>query len=631
MAFELKTDFQKDIWRNRYSLPEENNWADMSRRVSQAVAKAENESLVSEWSNKFFDVINNGDFIPGGRILRNAGRRRQAMLNCFITETDDNIQDLSDFIKLSYLIGVYEGGQGYIVNVRPMGASVAGVDYAAPGATSIVKLIDGIGEHTRAGGGRRSAIWAGLDITHPDCLYWIDLKKNKSIANNHNISVIINNDFLDAIKNDKEWIFSWDNKQWYIFELTVDRVDGTNSVIDVVAPNSEYAIGISNLFLKKHFKDVFSNPKRKKMKARHLWDKIIQNASHDAGGEPGLVHRSLIEENFTANYIGKWIGQNACTEVTGCSPGDVCCLGALNLPNFYDPTTNDIDYKKFQDVIHASVRFLDNVLTLNHFPSEIIQRASHKTRRIGLGFMGFAHLLIKMGIRYGSQKCVNFMNRFMTTMRNEAYKASIELAKEKGTFPAFNAAKHLENQFIKQLPASIRKDINKFGLRNVAMLLLAPTGTTSSVMNTSSSIEPIFAPVYKRKYRKGEVFQEEVLIDPLFEEFLQKGITPNYFVGAYDVTVEEHLKVLSTAQTYLDQAISKTNNIPKDFKDENLSNLILEYMPYIKTLTLYREGSRPDEPLNPIRIGSDEFKQIIKEKYKIEASSQDCLTGVCEI
>ena len=947
---------QKEIFLKRYAMSDETEWDQCAKRVAHNIARAENDDKMKYWEDQFFDVINDGYFMPGGRILRNAGRKRQSMINCFISELNDEANSIGDFLKTTYMVGIYEGGFGYIANVRPLGAPIAGVNYAAPGVVNTVTCIDDIGKHTRSGGGRRGAIWSGLRVSHPDMIYWLDAKKNPNVLNNHNISVIINNDFIKAAEDDKDWTFTWNNKSWQIYELARN---GDQETIDVAAPDEEYAVEIANHFFKKDFKDQFTLLKKKKIKAKDIWQKMIDNASHNSGGEPGIINESLIEENFTASYYTHWIGMNGCqprwatiltpngistldkvnigdmiwsgskwtkiinkwstgtkavyayrttagtfygtenhqlisdgnrtlasdaesidscvgdfqttefkidaqdvidglvigdgsvhkasnnlvylivgqkdhdyydseitallkerrhgldsgktdqsweimttisyhelpktydrivpdrfrfgdankikgflrglfsangsisgsrvtlrassfaiieqvqemlsaigirsyfttnkakdiewhngvytskesydvnisvdrhkflseigfiqkykmdqlsklceeigiskyafnlgqskktfniiekefiseeevfditvdsgehtywtggmlvsncTEVTAGGPHDVCCLGHLNLSALYDEKTNDINYKLMQHVIHTAVRFLDNVLTLNDYPLPEIKVAAQRGRRIGLGFMGFAHLLIKMGIRYGSDKCINFMNRFMATMRNETYKASINLAKERGVFPAFNATEHVKNHFIKHLPANIKRDIEKHGLRNVAMLLLAPTGTISIVHNTSSSLEPIFAPAYRRKYRKGETIYEETVVDPLFEKFLKDGKVPSYFVGAYDITVEEHLRVLSTAQTYLDQAISKTSNIPKDFEDKNLAQLVLQYVPYIKTLTLYRENSRKDEPLTPIKIDSQEFKD-----YVTRAESQECLTGVCEI
>lgn len=624
--------FQKDIWQQRYAMAGEQGWSDTARRVASAVAKAENENCMQEWEDKFYEIIAEGYFMPGGRILRNAGRKRQSMINCFISELNDDLNSISEFLKTTYMVSCFQGGFGYLGDVRPLGAPIAGENYAAPGIISTVKCIDDIGGYCRAGGGRRGAIWAGVRIKHPDCWYWIDAKKDTSALNNHNISVVITNEFLEAVEDNREWHFEWNNKPWYLFEVKKVSHDGDVRIIEIIAPDEEYAIGIGETFFKDDFRDKFVEPQRKRLKAKTLWQKIIDNASHDAGGEPGIINESLVQENFTASYYTNWIGQNGCTEITAGGPHDVCCLGHLNLVALYDDKKNDLDYPKLQEIIHTGVRFLDNVLTVNDYPMPEIKSASSRGRRIGLGFTGFAHLLIKMGIKYGSKKCINFMDRFMSTIRNESYKASIELAKEKGAFPAFDAEKHLQNRYIEKLTAVIKKDIRKFGLRNVAINMLAPTGTTSIVLNCSSSIEPIFAPVYKRKFRKGESLHEELLVDPLFEDILKSnGEIPKYFVGAYDVSVEEHLKVLSTAQAYLCMAISKTVNIPQDFNSEELADLILQYAPLIKSLTLYREGSRPDEPLTPIRVGSEEYYEAIQKKYDIGVGEVSCPKGTCEL
>ena len=213
---------------------------------------------------------------------------------------------------------------------------------------------------------------------------------------------------------------------------------------------------------------------------------------------------------------------------------------------------------------------------------------------------GLHYLLLKLGYVYGDEKCLEFLDRLFATFRNEAYRASIELAKEKGSFPAFDIDRYSEEDFFKQLPTRIQNAIKKYGIRNAVMLTIAPCGSTSMILGVSSGVEPIFAPVYKRRFRDGNILREEYIVDSLFAEYYATGKDMKHFRGAYDITVEQHVAVQSTVQKYIDSAISKTINLPNDFSTDGLSDMMLEYAPYLKGCTIYRAGSKGDEPLESI-------------------------------
>jgi ribonucleoside-diphosphate reductase alpha chain len=248
---------------------------------------------------------------------------------------------------------------------------------------------------------------------------------------------------------------------------------------------------------------------------------------------------------------------------------------------------------------------------------------------------GLHYFLIKAGYRYGSEDCIEFLERLFATIRNEAYKASMYLAREKGSFPAYDFSKLRDEKFMKTLPPRIRSDIKKNGLRNAILLTVAPTGTISMVLGVSTGLEPIFAPVYKRRWRSGstDVWNETLVIDPLFKDLYLRGRDVSHCVGAYDVTPEEHIKVQSVVQQFIDSAVSKTCNLPATFSPEGLYDDLITYANDIKGFTFYRAGSRGNEPLEAVDISTIDLDALIKEgKMEILAQGVDtCKSGVCEI
>jgi len=258
-----------------------------------------------------------------------------------------------------------------------------------------------------------------------------------------------------------------------------------------------------------------------------------------------------------------------------------------------------------------------------------------KSRRIGLGITGLHYFLIKAGYRYGSEDCLEFLDRLFSTIRNEAYKASMALAREKGSFPAYDFNQLKKEKYFKTIPSRIRSDIKKNGLRNAVLLTVAPTGTVSMVLGVSTGLEPIFAPVYKRRWRTSTdgVWNEAHVIDPLFKDLYLRGRDVSHCVGAYDVSPEEHLKVQTVVQSYIDSAVSKTCNLPKEYKSSSLYEELLGCIGEIKGVTFYRAGSRGNEPLEAVDISTiDLDKLIVDGKLETLSRSIDsCKSGACEL
>ena len=309
-----------------------------------------------------------------------------------------------------------------------------------------------------------------------------------------------------------------------------------------------------------------------------------------------------------------------------------CCLGHINLDNMFNVKTSDVDWPKFARTIRIAIRFLDNVLTSNHYPISECKNVSEISRRIGLGVTGLHHLLLRLGYVYGDEKCLEFLDRFFATFRNEAYKASVLLAKEKGAFSAFDAEKFAKEDFFKQLPPRIQNSIKKYGIRNAVMLSVAPCGTNSMVLGVSSGIEPIFAPVYQRQFREGNILRKEYIADSLFAEYFRLGKNMDHFRGAYDISVDQHIAVQATIQKYIDSAISKTINLPHDYPVEDLADVVLEYASYVKGFTIYREGSKGDEPLKPIDISDPAKLAKAMSQAGIGVDTAEvCRSGTCEV
>jgi ribonucleoside-diphosphate reductase alpha chain len=276
------------------------------------------------------------------------------------------------------------------------------------------------------------------------------------------------------------------------------------------------------------------------------------------------------------------------------------------------------------------VRFLDNVLTVNHYPIPECNEVGQRSRRIGLGVLGLHYMFIKLGVKYGSEKSLEFLDRLFATIRDEAYKTSVYLARDKSPFPAFNANLYLQENFAKTLPARIRMLIKEHGIRNAVMLTVPPTGTISMVHGVSSGIEPIFAAMYMRRYRVANTWAEEVVLDPLFKEYLEQGKELDLFVGAYDVAPEEHMKVQATIQRYIDNAISKTINLPNSADWQEISKVALQYAPYLKGLTVYRAGSKGMEPLQAIALTPENIEKYAKP-VMATASVEAASAEVCRI
>ena len=630
--FEPK-DLGLTIFQDKYAAPGETTWKECAKRVARNIARGEPDDKQELIQKKFYKMMAQGDFCPGGRILFGAGRANQNLLNCYVLDPEDNVDSIAKVIADMYKISCGGGGVGFnFSKIRPLGDDIQNIKNSAPGSLSVMRMINEIGNHVRAGKNRRTALMSILSVTHPDFLEFLHVKLDRNELTNFNISVAITQTFLDAVEQDKEWYFTFGGRhaRYYVYEL--DRKSETgNSTIQVVAHDEEDALSRAKLHNLKHYQDSFENIRKKEIRARELWETIVTNAIEC--GEPGIFNIDFANDYTNVSYFEHMPATNPCGEEVLPAYGN-CCLGHVNLANMIKD--GDVDWKRLADTVRLGVRFLDNTLTTNHFPIPECKETGERSRRIGLGVTGLHYFLIKLGHKYGSESCLEFLERLFATIRNEAYKASCALAKEKGSFDAYDWGKLKQEKFFKTLPGRIRSEIRQHGLRNAVLLTVAPTGTISMVLGVSTGIEPIFAPVYKRRWRTATegVWNETYVVDNLFREMYQEGKDVSHVVGAYDVTAEEHIKVQAVIQSFIDSALSKTCNLPADYKiTDKTMDTLMEYASEIKGFTFYKAGSRGNEPLTAVDWKSIDLDKLISDGvYEVRSDGVDsCKSGVCEL
>jgi ribonucleoside-diphosphate reductase alpha chain len=599
----------QEIFESRYAYPGETKWSERSRAIARVVASAESDEEKEKIEKSFYDVVGSGDFIPGGRIIYGAGRNRgnHNLLNCYVIIPEDSVDSIGKTVQDMYRISCAGGGVGFNVSkIRPKGDNIGSVANSAPGAVSVLQMINEVGEHVRAGKNRRTALMGILNVTHPDLLEFLSVKLDQGQLNNFNISVAITNRFLEAVELDEDWYFSFNNKEYHSYEM----LRNDEEFVYVIGLDEEDALERANNFHKKDWKDTFVCQGRKDIKAKELWDLIWKNSVES--GDPGIYNIDLANRYTNVSYFESLDSTNPCGEISLPSYGN-CCLGNVNLSNMVLDDGSDVDWKRLARTVRTGIRFLDNVLTVNKFPTDTCKQVGERSRRIGLGVTGLHYMLIKLGIKYGSEKCLEFLDRLFSTIRDESYKMSIYLARDKKPFPEFDYKKYLNEEYAKTLPARIRMLIKRHGIRNAVMLTIPPCGTISMLHGVSSGIEPIFAAMYNRRYRHNNIWKSQLVVDPLFEEWFNSNKNLDNFVGAYDVLPEDHIRVQATIQKYMDSCISKTINLPATSTPEQFSQAALDYAPYLKGLTVYRAGSKGNEPLEAIPLSEENIAIYMRQ------------------
>ncbi|HCC81106.1 MAG TPA: adenosylcobalamin-dependent ribonucleoside-diphosphate reductase, partial [Methylophaga sp.] len=560
--------------------------------VAHALAACEDPTLVDDVELKFRDILFDY-FVPGGRILAGAGTKGLTLQNYFVLPCpEDSRGGIFDSVKEMAETHSRGGGVGInLSSLRPRYAPVIGVNGISSGAISWGKMYNLSTGLIEQGGSRRGATMLMINDWHPDVEEFINAKHTPGEFENTNMSVCISDSFMAALNNDDDW--------------------------DLVFPNTkdpEYdELWDGNLH---YWRDVLGKEVilYKTMKAKEIWSQIVSSAH--ASAEPGLHYLERSNMMSNSHYFAPLVATNPCGEQPLEAYG-VCTLGAMDLSKFADADM-EFDWSKLRYVVENSVRFLDNVITINDYHFKSIEKNHRGNRRVGLGVMGLGELLIKMGLRYGSKDSLIFIDELFKTISFEAYKASIDLAKLKGEFKFFDAESYLRSGYMKGMPESIREKVKQYGIRNVCLLTVAPTGTTGTMMGTSTGIEPYFSWQYTRTSRLGTEIETVPVIDELG---LDLKDLPDSCVTAMELVPEQHVAVQAAIQRWVDSAISKTTNCPTDFSIEDTDKLYrMAYDLGCKGITIYRDNSRDEQVLNQMVLDLED------EAVACRIDDPDCVT-----
>ncbi|MGI0141575.1 MAG: adenosylcobalamin-dependent ribonucleoside-diphosphate reductase [Candidatus Micrarchaeales archaeon] len=598
LDFFNRDELQARAFYERYTLRDKNGQVmektppEMWRRVATALSTVEEtEAKRKEWNEKFYWLLEGFKFMPGGRILFGAGQNYKSSLqNCYVVPVQsDTIEAIFDWCKEAARTYSYGGGVGTDVSIlRPRGARVNNAAITSSGSVSFMEIMSQT-THSIGQAGRRGALMITIRVDHPDILEFITVKRNVKNVRYANISIRVTDAFMHAVEKDEDFTL------WYEGP-SVGRIE-------------------------------------KKIRARALWKEIVTSARDWA--EPGLVFWDSVVRGSPSEYNGmNVITTNPCSEQP-LEPYGICNLGHINLSSVVKNAFEDsaaIDWEQLERMIRYGVRFLDNALTYSDEKQPLPQQkeAARRSRRIGLGVIGLADMLAKMKIRYDTEEALTFVDQLFDRIKTLSYDESIEIAKEKGPFAAFDADKHLARPFIQALNEELRKKIKEYGLRNVAIITVPPTG--GSVMaGTTNGIEPTFAFSYTR--RSESLSQEYFKVyHPLVREYMQKfriqdeKDLPGFFVPAHKIKADFRVRMQGTVQKHIDSAISSTVNMPESTTVEEVEKVYMQaWKVGCKGVTVYREGSREG-----ILITDEKQKELDKKakpQQQQEWSRPKLMTG----
>jgi len=543
----------EQIWDMKYRLKQADGEAlditveDSWRRIARALADGEEDR-----QDTFFQALEDFKFLPAGRITAGAGTGRSVTLfNCFVMGTiPDSMGGIFDMLKEAALTMQQGGGIGYdFSTIRPKGAGVKGVAADASGPLSFMDVWDAMCRTIMSAGSRRGAMMATMRCDHPDIEDFITAKSDAARLRMFNMSVLITDDFMQAVKDDKSWDLSFGDKVYHTLE------------------------------------------------ARDLWNKIMR-ATYDYA-EPGVIFIDRINQMNNLAYCETIAATNPCGEQP-LPPYGACLLGSVNMARMVaDPfeETAQLDEKALSDLVATAVRMMDNVVDTSRFPLEAQRQEAQAKRRIGLGVTGLADALLMLGLRYGTDEAAAQTEAWMKAIARAAYLASVDLAKEKGAFPLFDAEQYLASGSLVHMDEDVREAIRTHGIRNALLTSIAPTGTISLYAgNVSSGIEPVFAYAYTRKVlqKDGTRTEEEVVdyaVQMWRDKFGDKEL-PDYFVNAQTLAPLEHVKMQAAAQKWVDSSISKTINCPEDITFDDFKTVYLEaWETGCKGCTTYRPNA----------------------------------------
>ena len=531
----------EQIWDMKYRFkqadgtPIDQTVEDSWRRIARDLARAEKDQ--DAWEETFFNALEDFKYLPAGRITAGAGTARQVTLfNCFVMGTvPDSMSGIFDMLKEAALTMQQGGGIGYdFSTIRPRGADVKGVAADASGPLSFMDVWDAMCRTIMSAGSRRGAMMATMRCDHPDIEAFITAKSDPARLRMFNMSVLVTDPFMEAVKADGSWELIFDGKVYQTVQ------------------------------------------------ARDLWNKIMQ-ATYDYA-EPGVIFIDRINKANNLSYVEQIAATNPCGEQP-LPPYGACLLGSINLARLVkNPFEKDseLDPQGLKELVATAVRMMDNVVDVSKFPLEAQAQEAQNKRRIGLGVTGLADALLMLGLRYGSDEAARQTEEWLHAIARAAYLASVELAKEKGAFPLFDAEAYLASGNMMNMDEDVRDAIREHGIRNALLTSIAPTGTISLYAgNVSSGIEPVFAYAYTRKVlqKDGSRTEEEVVdyaVQMYREKFGADAELPDYFVNAQTLTPAEHVKMQAAAQQWIDSSISKTINCPEDISFDSFKDVYMQ-------------------------------------------------------
>ncbi|WP_321829164.1 adenosylcobalamin-dependent ribonucleoside-diphosphate reductase [Thalassovita sp.] len=544
----------EQIWDMKYRLKEQDGTPidrsveDSWRRIARALAQAEKKPEI--WEDKFYSALEDFKYLPAGRITAGAGTGRSVTLfNCFVMGTiPDSMSGIFDMLKEAALTMQQGGGIGYdFSTIRPKGAPVAGVAADASGPLSFMDVWDAMCRTIMSAGSRRGAMMATMRCDHPDVEDFITAKSDSARLRMFNLSVLVTDDFMEAVKADGPWELKYGGKVYHTVQ------------------------------------------------ARDLWNKIMQSTYDFA--EPGVIFIDRINKANNLSYVETIAATNPCGEQP-LPPYGACLLGSINLARLVaNPFEKDaaLDLEEMTSLVATAVRMMDNVVDVSQFPlHEQAQEAQNK-RRIGLGVTGLADALLMVGLEYGTDEAAAQCEEWLRQIARASYLASVELAKEKGAFPLYDKDKFLASGTMQMMDEDVRDAIAEHGIRNALLTSIAPTGTISLYAgNVSSGIEPVFAYSYTRKVlqKDGSRTEEEVVdyaVKMYRDKFGEDAELPSHFTNAQTLAPLAHVKMQAAAQKWVDSSISKTINCPEDISFEQFKEVYMEaYETGCKGCTTYR-------------------------------------------
>ena len=559
----------QQIWDMKYRLKDQNGTfleqtvQDTWHRIAKALSEVETEP--KKWETIFYNALTDFKFLPAGRITAGSGTKRNVTLfNCFVMGViPDSMSGIFDMLKEAALTMQQGGGIGYdFSTIRPKGSLVKGIAADASGPVSFMDVWDSMCRTIMSAGSRRGAMMATMRCDHPDIEEFIAAKSDSQKLRMFNLSVLVTDAFMDAVKKGDDWKLIYNNKVYSV------------------------------------------------IKAADLWDQIMRATYNFA--EPGVIFIDRINATNNLSYCETITATNPCGEQP-LPPYGACLLGSINLAKLVEQPFDKnayLDVSQLEDLVSTAVRMMDNVIEVSQFPLEAQKLEAKNKRRIGLGVTGLADALLMVGLRYGSDEAVKKTEKWMKTIALSAYKASINLAEEKGAFPLFDPEKFIVSGKMIQMDEDVKQAVHKFGIRNALLTSIAPTGTISLYAgNVSSGIEPVFAYSYKRKVLQNDGSHvEEEVVDyavQLWRDKFGDAPLPDFFVSAQNLTPADHVKMQAAAQKWVDSSISKTINCPEDISFDDFKEVYIQaYDTGCKGCTTYR----PNEVTGSVLSAASEEK-----------------------